>query len=136
MKSAFFTKKTIVVVAGTALGMFIAAMLLSYTLIAQYTGSGNHIVAMTDAQRYIQNYRNNPVVPANKAVYFERNIYDKILAQPGCVGVRQYFATNTAGSVTLVLVGVDAKGNDIVSGVIGEGGMLCPPYCAPDTKLY
>jgi hypothetical protein len=43
-----------------------------------------------------------------------RNIIDQILTQPGCVGMRFYYGLNEAGAKTLVYVGVDADGKDIV----------------------
>lgn len=36
-----------------------------------------------------------------------RNILDRILAQPGCVGIRFYMGINELGQKTLVYVGVD-----------------------------
>jgi hypothetical protein len=47
-----------------------------------------------------------------------RNIIDRILAQPGCVGLRFYNAINEIGQTTLVYAGVDAQGNDIEKIVI------------------
>jgi hypothetical protein len=47
-----------------------------------------------------------------------RNIIDQILAQPGCVGLRFYNAINELGQTTLVYVGVDAQGNDMVKAVV------------------
>lgn len=43
-----------------------------------------------------------------------RNIIDQILAQPGCVGIRFYNALNENGHKTLVYVGLDASGKDIL----------------------
>ena len=43
-----------------------------------------------------------------------RNIIDKILAQPGCAGMRFYYGLNEEGQKTLVYVGIDAEGKDIV----------------------
>jgi hypothetical protein len=54
-----------------------------------------------------------------------RNIIDQILAQPGCVGMRYYNALNEEGQKTLVYVGVDASGKDIIEKVIvQEDGKL------------
>lgn len=54
-----------------------------------------------------------------------RNIIDQILAEPGCVGMRYYNALNEAGQKTLVYVGVDAAGKDIIEKVIvQEDGKL------------
>jgi hypothetical protein len=50
-----------------------------------------------------------------KAYYIGRNIIDQILAQPGCVGVKFYNAYNEEGQKTLVYVGVDEFGKDIVA---------------------
>jgi hypothetical protein len=49
-----------------------------------------------------------------------RNILDEILAQPGCVAMRFYNAINEKGQKTLVYVGVDAAGEDIVKKVVVE----------------
>lgn len=48
-----------------------------------------------------------------KAYYIGRNIIEKILAQPDCVGIRFYNALNEAGQKTLVYVGIDSKDNII-----------------------
>ena len=135
MKRSLAAPKSIIYAAIISLCAVVIFLALSHIVFAQYTG-WNHVVARTDAQRYVQNFRNNRVAPTINGVYFDKNIYEKILAQPECVGIRQYFALNDAKVMTLVLVGVDAKGNDIVTGTIGEGGLACPPLCAGDTKLY
>jgi len=49
-----------------------------------------------------------------------RNILDQILAQPGCVGIRFFNALNEVGQKTLVYVGVDAAGKDLVKKVVVE----------------
>ncbi|HMH20687.1 MAG TPA: hypothetical protein VK563_02870 [Puia sp.] len=41
-------------------------------------------------------------------------ILEKMLAQPGCVGMRFYNGINEKGEKTLVYVGIDEAGNDIV----------------------
>ena len=48
-----------------------------------------------------------------KGYQIGRNIIDRILAQPGCVGMRFYYGLNEEGQKTLVYVGVDAEGKDI-----------------------
>lgn len=136
MKFSISGMKSTLSAIGIGIVMLFAVVALSHRLIAQYTGMGNHAVAATDAKRMIQNYWNKPIAPTSKAMYFERDIYEKILAQPGCVGIRQYFAYEDGKGVTLVLVGVDAKGSDLVNGTIGESAQPCPPMCAGDTKLY
>jgi hypothetical protein len=54
-----------------------------------------------------------------------RNIIDLILAQPGCVGMRFYYGLNDQGQKTLVYVGVDANGNDLVKKtMVTENGVM------------
>lgn len=113
-----------------------AAIILSVnTVNAQYTGNENHVVTLTQAAKYIQNFKNHPTAPTIKGGHFGRNIFDKILAQPGCVGIRYYYAALDDGSPTMVLVGVDQNGNDIDNGVIGEAITPCPPYCGSANQL-
>jgi len=49
-----------------------------------------------------------------RGYYIGRNIIDQILAQPGCVGMRFYYGLNQEGQKTLVYLGVDADGKDLV----------------------
>jgi hypothetical protein len=101
----------------------------------QYTGSENHVVTLDQAAKYIQNFKNFPKAPTIKGGYFGRSIFDKILAQPGCVGVRYYYAQKDDGTPTLVLVGVDGGGNDIAVGILGEDSFPCPPFCGGPSPL-
>ena len=43
-----------------------------------------------------------------------RDIIDQILAQPGCVGIRLYNAINEEGQKTMVYLGIDADGNNLL----------------------
>jgi hypothetical protein len=54
------------------------------------------------------------------AVIIGRNVIDQILAQPGCVGIRFIDAISEEGQKTLVYVGVDAAGKDILKNVVVE----------------
>ena len=47
-----------------------------------------------------------------------KNILEQILAQPGCAGIRFYNGINEKGQKTLVYVGMDADGKDIVKRVV------------------
>jgi hypothetical protein len=49
-----------------------------------------------------------------------RNILEQILAQPGCAGIRFYNGINEKGQKTLVYVGMDTEGRDIVKKVVVE----------------
>lgn len=115
---------------------FVTATLLSVnTAYAQYTGNENHVVTLAQGVKFIQNFKGNPTTPTLKGGYFGRNIFEKIIAQTGCVGIRYYYAKMDDGTPTLVLVGVDGNGNDIEQGVIGEMIWPCPPICASPNQL-
>ena len=60
---------------------------------------------------------------------FSRRAFESILNQPGCIGIRYYFAQNNDGTPTIVLVGVNAQGQAMTSGLYMEGAAPCPPYC-------
>jgi|SRR6185312_11042614 len=61
----------------------------------------------------------------NLSYHLGRNIIEKILAQPGCVGMRFYYGYNNEGQKTLVYVGMDANGNDLVKQtMITENGVM------------
>ncbi len=89
----------------------------------------DHHIVLTDAAKLTKAYRDNPPGPKVKAVAFSRSIIDEMLAQNGCEGIRCYYALNDDGTPTLVITGVDNKGNDIYNGVLAEFGTLCPPWC-------
>ena len=102
---------------------------------AQYTGKENHVVPLDTAVHFVHNFRAKPAAPATKGGYFARSIFEKILGQPGSVGIRYYYAAKDDGTPTLVLVGVDSTGNDMVKGVVGEVTTPCPPLCSSSNEL-
>lgn len=66
-----------------------------------------------------------------RAAGYHREIFDKILAQPACVGVRCYPGLDDKGEFTMLFCGFDAKGNNILKGTIGDLPYRCPPFCPP-----
>ena len=69
---------------------------------------------LTQASQWTRNYRNqNP--GAIKGHCVKKAQLDAILAQPGCEGVRMYYGLDDAGNRKLILVGIDADENDIIS---------------------
>jgi len=101
----------------------------------KFTGKENHLISLVEAGTLTKAYREGVARGTVKGGFFGRNIYDKILSQLGCVGVRNYFAAYNDGTPTLVLVGVDERGNDIVEGLLGEDILPCPPFCGHDNFL-
>jgi len=93
-----------------------------------FTGEENHFITLAEAIQYVQNYQKDSITGNIKGGLFARNIFDKILAQEGCMGVRYYFAIENE-QPTFVVVGITSSGNDIVPGILGERSYPCPPYC-------
>jgi hypothetical protein len=80
----------------------------------------SHELAGSFVHNYMEKFPNDMI-----SYHIGRNIIEHILAQPGCVGMRFYNALNEEGKKTLVYVGMDASGNDIVKKVVvQEDGKL------------
>ena len=94
-----------------------------------FTGEENHSITIAEAKNFVQNYRKDKDADAMKGGFFSRDIYERILDQEGCVGIDCYFAEKEGGRPTVVLVGVDSKGNDLVHGIVGQVIVPCPPFC-------
>lgn len=81
------------------------------------------------------------------AHFMGRNMIEAILAQPGVVGIRMFYALNEVGLKQLVLVGVDSEGNNVLQyntvdengdilkkkGIVADRVRSCPPYCGSGT---
>jgi len=87
-----------------------------------------HTSAREMRKRYEAKYAKKPGALAAGA--YGRKIFEKILAQPGCLGVRFYPGLDDDGNVTLLFCGVNKEGNDILIGLIGDLPWRCPPFCS------
>lgn len=105
------------------------------SMVQQLTGNENHQVDLVTALRFIKNHNSNLKAPSIKGGFFGRDAFDKILAQPNVIGIRYYYAQTDEGNPTLVIVGVDAKGQDMQTGLIMEKIIPCPPYCGYNSEL-
>jgi hypothetical protein len=98
----------------------------------------NHRVSHQVARRlrlgYIKKYANKPGALITGA--YNRKIFEKILGQQGCIGIRFYPGLDGKGKVTLLFCGIDRYANDILAGTIGDIPVRCPPMCsAPNGVL-
>ena len=80
---------------------------------------------------------------------FDRAVFDKILSQTGCVGVRIYSGLTVDLMRKSIVVGVNEKDEDMLPAslsltspngdaeeeTIGEEGQPCPPFCPPPSPL-
>lgn len=84
------------------------------TKLSTFTANAGEEIGQELGAQFISAYRNaNP--SDLTSYYIGRNILDQVLAQPGCVGLRFYNAYNEAGVKTLVYVGVNAQGQDMLN---------------------
>jgi len=80
---------------------------------------------------------------------FDRTVFDKILSQPGCVGLRIYAGLTPELMRKSIIIGVNEENEDMLpaslttSGEEGDGeddliaeeGQACPPFCPPPSPL-
>jgi hypothetical protein len=103
----------------------------------KFNGKENHKINLEEAAKLTSNYRNQFESGKKyiKGEAFGKNAIIDMLNQPNCVGTRIYYGLKNDGTQCLVLVGVDADGNDLVDGVILDMGTSCPPHCSTDNPL-
>lgn len=100
-----------------------------------FNGSEGAFITLEEGAVMTANYRNTIQPGEVIGLFFGKEKIEKILEQPGCVGIRYYFAINDLGEKTLVLVGTDADQNDIVDGLIGDNSLPCPSLCSSSNAL-
>lgn len=99
-----------------------------------FTGNENHDISLQEAAELTANYRNaNPGQTLGH--FFGATAIAAILGQEGCVGIRLYYAITNAGQKQLVVVGVNADGNDLYNGLLADRSFNCPPVCGISNPL-
>jgi hypothetical protein len=94
-----------------------------------------HEKARRMRQRYLKKYGSRPDALAPGA--YGRAIFDRILGDPRTVGIRFYPGIDDEGRMTILFCGVDARGDDILVGTIGDEPFRCPPMCSrPNGVLF
>jgi hypothetical protein len=131
----FVTFTVVALVSSIALVFVVSVQSDARTHRLELARAGDHVVTLDQAVKLIQNFKFSPTAPSIKGGYFTRDIFDKILAQPGCSGIRYYYAKKDDGSATIVLLGIDGGGNDMTSGILGDWTYPCPPYCGSPNQL-
>ena len=98
--------------------------------------SNPHEITLAEAVTMTHAYQNSALfVNQTVAVKTSNDVYLDIINQPGCVEVRSYFAKDANGVLTLVVVGVDANGNDMTNGKIMDKFNPCPTNCPINSPL-
>ena len=93
-----------------------------------------HEITLDQAEALTRAFRErNP--QSQRAGHFSRRAIEKVLAHPGCEGVRIYHGVHADGRPALVVVGVDAADKDLVDGPVVDEHKPCPPYCDGGSTL-
>jgi hypothetical protein len=96
----------------------------------------DHRISLPDAAKKTKKYKakkeHKKPFPVGA---FHRSAFETILAQPGCVGIRAYPAEQDDGAATMILVGVDVDGNDMVDGELAQDLITCPFICSDGNAL-
>lgn len=128
MKSPLVTVAIVIVVA--IIAFFVGRHTCVYkSQKTNFPGAEKHEVTLSDAVKYVQNFRKSNPTAKTHGGSFQRAILDKILAQPECDGIRYYYAQTEDSLSTLVLVGITANGTDMIKATIAEMSRPCPPWC-------
>ena len=84
-------------------------------------------------------YKNQNILP--KCETFDRDVFDTVLKQNGCEGLRIYYSMDANNKVHAIIVGVNAgdedmltMGNDVDAAII-ENARRCPDDCPPPSAL-
>ena len=103
----------------------------------------NHLVTLTQAAEWTKNYRTFPVAQLGsiinpiKAEMFDADAVEAVLDQTGCKSIRMYYGIKKTPlpEFCLIIVGVDANGDDMVNGIILDISKSCPPHCSSSNAL-
>ncbi|MCX6197221.1 MAG: hypothetical protein NTY55_11350 [Flavobacteriia bacterium] len=99
------------------------------------TDQMGEFISLQEASEMTARYRATIQPGETIAVAGSREIFDQILAQSGCEGLRMYFAIEPDGTKTLVVVGIDSAENDMTKGLIAENFGPCPKRCPQPNAL-
>jgi hypothetical protein len=100
-----------------------------------FTGNEGAVITLAEGSKMTAAYRATISTGDTIALAVGKNLVNSILGQTGCMGIRMYFALDKDGNKQLVLVGVDANGDDMTAGVIVDNMITCPNICSKKNSL-
>ena len=100
-----------------------------------FTGNEGAVITLSEGSTMTADYRATISIGDTIALAVGKNLLNSILQQSGCMGIRMYFALDEDGNKQLVLVGVDANGDDMTAGVIVDKLVPCPKSCSTKNAL-
>ena len=102
-----------------------------------------HEISLKDAAKMTKAFRDFPLAQLGtllggiKGFSFDSDAIQAVLEQDGCESIRFYLAINgiLPPKPALVVVGVDANGNDMTAGLVLDESEACPPVCSVNNAL-
>jgi hypothetical protein len=95
----------------------------------------NHKVPLETAAKLTAHYRESAPKGSQAGCMFPRDVFERLLAQPGCAGIRIYWGRSEMRERETVLVAVDEEANDMTDGELFDWGYPCPPFCGGGSVL-
>jgi hypothetical protein len=109
---------------------------------ATFNSSAGGPIPLSEAKKWTANYRATIKPGETEAHYFGGDIIRRLLEEIGSVGIRAYYAIDDTGNKQLLLVGVDAEGENLLpeegtgakatddeGPIIVDQSLPCPPSC-------
>ena len=95
----------------------------------------DHRITRAEAAALTRRHREAAAAKQERGGMFLREAVQELLGQKGCAGLRYYHGRREDGTAAMVLVAVDAEGNDMAEGTILEWHYPCPPLCGESNEL-
>jgi len=90
----------------------------------------DHKIPVGEAQAMTKRHRDGSAQGSERAHMFPRDVFESLLKNPNVKGIRLYHGKGQDGKGSMIAVGVDGDGNDLLAdGDIFNRGFPCPPYC-------
>ncbi|MCH6558974.1 hypothetical protein IH799_01320 [candidate division KSB1 bacterium] len=94
-----------------------------------FTGKEDHSISLEDASKMTRNFQLQSASDQIIGGFFGKDAVLAIISQEGAVGLRYYYGLDDEGTPHIILIGVEADGNDMIDGLLAERAAACPPHC-------
>ena len=95
-----------------------------------------HKIQLEEAKAMARKHRDESPGGSERAHMFPREVFQTLLNNPKVQGIRLYHGKGGDGKGSMIVVGVDGDGNDLLTeGEIFDRGFPCPPVCSGGSSL-
>ena len=100
-----------------------------------FTGKEDHSISLEDASKMTRNFQLQAAPNQIIGGFFGKDAVLAIISQKEAVGLRYYYGLDDEGTPHIILIGVNADGNDMTDGLLAERALMCPPSCPESNDL-